>query len=238
MPSDAHTYPGAELDLFAAARHWKAYWASAVIPHLAGDVLEVGAGIGMNTALLAREHVGRWVCLEPDPVLAARIRETWAGVSPDHPVDVRVNTVQDLPAERAYDTALYIDVLEHIEDDAAELAAVTARIRDGGSVVVLAPAYQSLFSPFDAAVGHYRRYNRRMIESVAPPNLALTRIEYFDSIGIAASAANRWLLRRTVPTASQIRFWDDFLVPVSRVVDRWIGHRCGRSILAVWKAVP
>ncbi len=47
-------YQGQELDLFARARNWKAYWRSHVEPFLSGDVLEVGAGSGVNTGFFAK----------------------------------------------------------------------------------------------------------------------------------------------------------------------------------------
>jgi protein-L-isoaspartate O-methyltransferase len=62
-------YAGCELGLFAGARNWKSYWSREMAPFIAGDVLEVGAGIGSNTAFIS---LGDWVCLEPDPDLAGQ----------------------------------------------------------------------------------------------------------------------------------------------------------------------
>ena len=45
----------------------------------------------------------------------------------------------DLPR---FDSVIYIDVLEHIEDDRAELAAAASHLHLGGHLVVLSPAYQ------------------------------------------------------------------------------------------------
>ena len=58
---------------------------------------------------------------------------------------------------------------------------------------------------------------------------------YLDAAGIAASLANRVLLRRSLPTDQQIRTWDRFLVPVSRWVDPLLGHLVGKSVLTVWR---
>ena len=46
-----------------------------------------------------------------------------------------------LPAEAKFDAILYIDVLEHIEDDRAEMARAAARLKPGGALIVLAPAH-------------------------------------------------------------------------------------------------
>jgi 16S rRNA A1518/A1519 N6-dimethyltransferase RsmA/KsgA/DIM1 with predicted DNA glycosylase/AP lyase activity len=71
-------YVGSELDLFASCRNWKAYWAAQVRPFILGDVLEVGAGIGSNTALLDFDRLRRWVCLEPDARLAEQLARNLA----------------------------------------------------------------------------------------------------------------------------------------------------------------
>ena len=134
MPEQS--YAGRELDIFAHAQRWKRYWSAQLRPYIAGDVLEVGAGIGANTGLFRAFTKGRWLCLEPDPQLAAQIRGQ----------EVQVGTLRDVAAQR-FDTILYIDVLEHIEDDAGELQQAAELLRPGGRIVVLAPAHQSLFSP-------------------------------------------------------------------------------------------
>lgn len=71
-------YAGSELGLFAAVYNWKAYWSREVRSFIAGDILEVGAGIGSNTKFLDNGMERRWVCLEPDAHLAASLRENLA----------------------------------------------------------------------------------------------------------------------------------------------------------------
>lgn len=226
--SSTARYPGGELALFRAAVRWKAYFRAQMAPFIGGDVVEVGAGMGGTTALLARLPHRRWLCLEPDPELAAHIRSH----------EVRVGVLADLPAGERFDTVLYVDVLEHIADDRAELAAAAARLRPGGRIVVLAPAHQALFSPIDQAFGHHRRYDRAGLLAAAPPGLRLERLRHLDSAGMLLSLANRWLLRQTLPTPAQIAVWDRLVVPVSRVLDPLTGWRLGKSVLAVWRAPP
>lgn len=229
------TYPGQELDLFAQAVHWKAYWTSRVRPFLGEDVLEVGAGIGSNTALLRGGMPGRWVCLEPDPALAARIPDFPAAATPSRTVEVVRGALDALPSADRFDTVLYIDVLEHIADDRAELARAAQLLRPGGHLVVLAPAHPGLFSSFDEAVGHYRRYTRRSLSEISPPNADSKHFRYLDAAGVLASLANRALLGQRTPTARQIGLWDRVLVPISRRLDSVLGGRVGKSILGVWR---
>ena len=233
--TDTTTYVGGELDLFAAAHHWKSYVAAQVRPWLRGDVLEVGAGIGTTARAYwprAAASVTRWVALEPDRSLADRIPATLQGTG--LVPEIVVGTIADLPADARFDALLYIDVLEHIPDDAAELERAAARLKPNGAVIVLSPAHEWLFSPFDEAVGHCRRYTLPTLAAAAPPTLCEARMRYLDSVGLLASSANRFLLGQSQPTARQIAFWDGALVRMSRLVDPLTTYRLGKSVLGVW----
>jgi SAM-dependent methyltransferase len=232
--ASGYAYPGGELELFRHAVTWKQYYAGELRPFIGGDVLEVGAGIGATSRFLCEPRHSSWTCLEPDPTLVRRLTDDLAARPLPARAAVRQGTVRTLPGEPSFDTVLYIDVLEHIDDDRAELRESALRLRPGGHVIVLAPAHMSLFSPFDQAIGHLRRYTRGSLVSAGPAGLTLVRAFYLDSLGMVASLGNRLVLRAAHPTETQIRVWDSRLVPLSRVVDRLTGHRLGKTVVAIW----
>lgn len=233
--SEAYEYVGDELHLFAGATNWKSYLREVIRPHLHGDVLEVGAGIGGTTRMLYSDEKRRWVCLEPDPELAGRCEIAVSGLSKKNPVEVRVGSVADLGSNESFDSIVYVDVLEHIEDDRAELERATRLLRPAGRILVMSPAHQFLYTPFDKAIGHFRRYDRASLARLEPAGLTLQRAMYLDSVGMAASLLNRILLRQSMPTTMQLAIWDKGMVPISRRIDAWLGNRLGKSILAIWK---
>src|SRR5262245_9087881 len=149
-----YAYQGAELDLFATAVQWKSYWRSHLRAFVRGTVLEVGAGNGNNTRALEGLDYTDWVCIEPDPNLCLQLH---ASIPPGPRTKVIEGTLADLPGSSHFDTILYLDVLEHIEDDSSELRLAARHLRRGGHLIVLAPAHQWLYSPFDSAIGHFRR---------------------------------------------------------------------------------
>ena len=230
-------YPGRELDLFAEARNWKSYWALQVRPFLKGDILEVGAGLGSNTPFLDRDGAGRWVCLEPDARLADRLATRLQQATRAQEYEAICGTLRSVAGQQ-FDTILYIDVLEHIENDADELKIAASCLRPAGHLVVLSPAHQRLFSPFDKAIGHFRRYDRSTLQGLTPPGLQLERLRYLDSAGLIASVANLVLLRQSTPSRGQLSVWDRWMVPVSRVLDRLLAYSVGKSIVAVWQKRP
>lgn len=228
-------YPGHELDLFARAKNWKAYWKSHIAPYLAGDILEVGAGLGVNTALLCNGRDGRWVCLEPDGSLAGLLQRSLDEGGCQGRCKVMIGTVAALDRREQFDSILYIDVLEHIADARRELQEAVAHLRAGGALVVLAPAHQWLFTAFDAAIGHCRRYTRRTLAAEVPEELEQQKLVYLDSAGLLASLGNRAMLNRQLPTERQIVFWDGVLVRCSMRLDRWLRYSVGKSVLGVWR---
>ena len=229
-------YQGTELESFAHARRWKAYVRKALHPFLVGDVLELGAGIGETTrALRPGSGAQSWTCVEPDPAMAGRIASIAQRGELGDRLTALCGTQADLPEGQLFDTALYVDVLEHIEDDTGELGGVASRLRAGGRIVVLSPAYPFLYSEFDRAIGHYRRYTKAMLQQLTPAETRIERAFYLDGVGMLASLANRALLRQSLPTLRQVLFWDRTLVPLSRLLDPLTGRSFGRSVVTVWQ---
>lgn len=203
-----YAYPGTELDLFVHARRWRSYWLSRIAPLIRSDVLEVGAGIGTITREAA-PSAGSWLALEPDPRLASQIGRGGSNLT------VRVGDIGALASDEYFDAILYIDVIEHIEHDVDELGTAAQHLTEGGHLIVLAPAFPSLYSCFDAAVGHHRRYTRRGLLALRPPGLLLRRVEHLDVMGLLISAVNRAGRDQDKPERWQIAVWDRFLIPLS-----------------------
>lgn len=234
--SDYH-YPGDELQIFSHAVRWKSYWSSRLRKYVKGDVLDVGAGQGNNLEFLLDAPCHSWTALEPD---AALLQKTIArgAISQDPRLKWVTGTTADLLAQSPlpqYDSIIYIDVLEHIEDDEPEFQRAARLLRPGGHLIVLSPAFQFLYSPFDKAIGHFRRYERPSLSRLSAPGLTQEKLFFLDSAGFMLSAANRMLLRQSMPTEKQIKFWDTWVIPVSRIIDPVLARGFGRSIIGIWK---
>ena len=227
-------YVGSELELFAHATNWKAYWSRRLSRFVGARVLDVGAGLGATARVLAAS-AQRWSCLEPDPELAGRLRSAISSGELPPQCEVVQRFVEDLVASEEYDTVLYVDVLEHIEHDREQLERSARLLAPGGHIVVLAPAHNRLFSPFDKAIGHHRRYDKRMLRALSPGGCELVSLSYLDSAGLLLSLGNAMVLRRNMPTLANIRFWDRVVIPVSRRLDPLLRFTVGKSILAAWR---
>lgn len=221
------------LSVFREAIHWKAYWSKSIAPFIGDRVLEAGAGVGANTQILLDHQRKRvWICMEPDTHLIETLKQTLRAIAEPNIVAA---TIDALSESSNFDSILYIDVLEHIEDDVGELHRASARLAPGGKLIVLSPAYNTLYSEFDRAIGHFRRYTGRTLRDLRPDGMRLVSLRYLDSVGLMLSLANRLLLRQRQPTLRQILFWDRVIIRMSRMIDPLIAYSAGRSVIAVWE---
>lgn len=231
------TYIGNELDLFEQAANWKKYYGQFLKPYIKGKVLEVGAGIGGTTSHLCTDRVDEWVCLEPDQNLGKNIKNLISeGILPSY-CRYMNGTLDTLNNEREFDVILYIDVIEHIKEDGLELKKAASYLKTGGHLLILVPAHQYLFSPFDEAIGHFRRYSRKGLKKIIPKELSIEKTKYLDVFGLLTSFANKLILKQAYPTLKQVLFWDRNIVKLSRLFDPMLGYNFGKSCLLIAKKV-
>lgn len=231
-------YIGNELELFEEAENWKNYWSSKIFPFVDGDVLEVGAGLGGTTAVLSPKcNYNSWLCLEPDSELSDQILEKKNNQELDSKIDVFTGLIDELPSGHTYDTIVYIDVIEHIENDNNELVKAFERLNRNGHLIILVPAHNWLYSPFDKAIGHFRRYDKSRLKAAIPSGMKKRKLFYLDGGGFVASIFNKIFLKQAYPTKGQIRFWDKIIIPVSKIADRIIGYSTGKSLIGVWEKI-
>lgn len=228
-------YPGDELVLFQHATNWKKYFSRQIKRYIKGNVLEAGAGIGSTTLVLNDGSANQWLMLEPDENMSASLKKKIE--TKELPANCRLQTGTIGQLASTFDSIIYIDVLEHIENDTEEMKKAAALLNAGGHIVVLSPAFQFLYSPFDNAIGHCRRYNRKMLQNITPGDLQLVSNQYYDTVGYFAALMNKLVLRQKYPTHAQVMFWDKWMVPVSKVSDKLFFHSFGKSIIAVWKKI-
>ena len=134
-----------------------------------------------------------------------------------------------------FDTIVYIDVLEHINNDLRETSCAYDHLTKGGHLVILSPAWPFLYSPFDRAVGHYRRYTRASLRASVDSRLETVSEIYLDSVGLLASLANKLLLRASSPSDAQVKLWDGLMVRMSAMLDPMLCYTAGKTVVGVYR---
>ena len=218
------------LEALEGARNYNAWVASLVLPYLGNDPIEIGSGTGTNAALLLEAGLARLTVTETDSALVERLQERFAG---DERITVRRLDLLDAPAG-AHSGFLAVNVLEHIEDDVAALAAAARLVRPGGAVVAFVPAFPFAMSDFDRAIGHHRRYTKDSVGTTfAAAGLGIEELRYVNAPGLAAWTVGMRLLRMRPREGLVLRGWDRAVVPVARRVENRVSPPFGQSLLAV-----
>lgn len=170
-----------------AAAHW--YYrskAAAVVKYLSdrkvNRILDVGAGSGFFTKhLLQHSSATSGLCVD-------------TGYARDHdeqcsgkPVAFR-RSCDGVDA----DVVLFMDVLEHVDDDAGLLASYAAKVPAGAAFLITVPAFQWLWSGHDVFLEHKRRYDLAQLErTIRAAGLALERSSYYFGLVLPIAAAVR-----------------------------------------------
>ncbi len=237
------TYHPSDLEIMARAKRYNAWLGSLIKPYIGASAIEIGAGTG-NIASLYASKLQRGVLLEPDPagysVLSKMASENnWI-------VSVYNNDLHgylDLIRKRSkqmetFHTALYINVLEHIEDDILELTSVRSILKPGGRLIIYVPAYPWLYSAVDRAVGHYRRYTKASLtKKITEAGFKITTIKYVNLIGIPGWIINRFS-GRTTQSTSLIVTYDRLITPFINLFDAMVIHSIGLSLFVVAERLP
>ncbi len=214
------------LDNLDGAVNYAAWIVALMAPYLSGRILEVGAGHGTFTNLLAR--YGSVTATELSERAVALLEERYEGSD-------RVTVVHaDELKESAFDTAVMVNVLEHIDDDVGALCKLRDDLRPGGHVLIYSPAFNALYSRFDAAVGHHRRYTKAsLVRAMDDAGLEVVEARYVNAPGALAWYVVATRLGRRPTEGWSTRLYDRAAVPVARRVEQWITPPFGQSLLVV-----
>lgn len=223
-------YFGKDLEAMSFAVNYHRWILDCFLPYLRGTVAEVGAGMGSFSALLLGTPIERLVAFEPSDNMFPQLARA---LSPERRAEAVHGFFGEAAGTGRFDAVLYVNVLEHIEDDAAELARAHAALKAGGHLLVFVPALPWLYSALDRQVGHFRRYLRPgLVRLVEQAGLQPVRARYFDIAGILPWYVNFVLLGNSIGGAS-VSAYDRLVVPLMRRVERLLPPFIGKNIVLV-----
>lgn len=219
------------LDLLSDTYNYNHWIYSLCRSWLGQQILEVGAGIGNLTQFMLGAE--RLVCIEPETEYQAHLTK----LSSTHtnvkyyqvPVDV-------IPRDEInFDSAVCVNVLEHIEDDRRALIAMASHIRVNGYIVLYVPAVEWAYGNLDKGLGHYRRYTKARIRAlVSGLSLSVEKVQYVNLIGLFGWWWSGRVKGEQLIDPAKARLMDR-LVPWVAAVERILPIPLGQSLLAVLK---
>ena len=212
-------YPETATERFDNAKFHRRYCISFIKKFINGKILEIGAGCGSFTKDYI--NINRNITLtETDKKNFDDLKKIFKDYNN---FKVTKNTI------------LYLHVLEHIEDDFAELNEVYKKLNKNGHLIILVPAYQKLYSGLDKTVGHFRRYEHDFFKNELV-GFKRIRLLSLDTMGYLLYSLNKIFFKNeNVPSNFKIFIWDKIFTPISLITDYLTNYKFGKSILAIYK---
>ncbi len=182
--------------------------------------LDIGCGLGWLVGMLRERGIDA-SGLEP----SEHMRALAAEVNPGTPIIAGTAEGADALVTNPVDSVLMIDVLEHIEDDAAQVRRVHRMLAPGGQFVVVVPAYQALFGERDRQMGHYRRYSLGGLRALLEANgFSVERLRYWNALAVLPYFVAEKVLRRPLKASLREGGKSAAARLLHRAVNFWLGR--------------
>lgn len=225
-------YVGEELENFAVARFWRKYVISNFSKYFKDkDVLEVGSGIGSFSEMIIKD-CKKITILEPDKNFYLYLSEKFKN---EKKITEIINGSSHDINGKKYDTIFHLQVLEHLEDDQSEITRNLKLLKDNGYLLICVPSFMELYSSFDKAIGHHRRYVKEDFERFNLNGSKIIKSYYIDSSGYLIYKIFKMLLNSSNPKKFMIYLWDRIFIPISIFLDKILFHKIGKNLIIIIK---
>lgn len=206
------------------------------------SVLDIGCGNGFLLDLL-RRHGKEVAGVEPLSEMISLANEHFPGLTIHKGM---AEDVDKLVSQRV-DTVIMTDVLEHIEDDQAQLKKIHGVLSDGGGIMLVVPAFQFLYGKRDKNMGHFRRYSKHGLRNLLQDaGFKIKTIRFWNILGLVPYFVSEKILRKELNTSLRSekstekglkRFLNNSLHHWFRLVENNFNFGLGLSIICVGEKV-
>ena len=213
------------------ARRFNKWMGDTLRPYLGDRILEIGAGIGTLTSQFIPREL--YVASDINPHYLHYLRSYSFGKPYLRVLKVNANCPEHFaPLAGQMDTALMVNVLEHVPDDQVALRNLYNSLRRGGRVVILVPQHPALYGSLDTALEHRERYTITGLDSsLCKAGFRVEKIFDFNRFSVVGWILNGKILKRTGFSRVQIKILE-ILMPIIRRIDR-IWPWGGQSIIGI-----
>jgi len=236
--TERETYVGKDLEAMSFAENYHRWILQIFQPYLGKRLVEVGAGDGAMSQLLLEHELESLALVEPDKgmfdALEARTAALNVATQLETYNDVFANVAAQIKEKTNPDSIIYVNVLEHIEHDTAELEIIRTILSPGGRAFIFVPALMGLYGPLDRQIGHFRRYSKKELESKCESaGFKVIKSGYFDLFGILPWWVKYRLFKSAKLERGAVKFYDRLVVPGIKVAESAVTPPIGKNIFLV-----
>ncbi len=235
--SEKVVYVGKDLEAMSFAVNYHKWILDEFRPFFGKKLVEVGAGTGSFSELLLAEKPEQLTIIEPSEMFEY-LEQNVSQIETETNIKLHQSIFAEVCGEIADknkpDSIIYVNVLEHIEDDAGELKMIYETLETGGKCFIFVPALQSLYGEFDRKIGHFRRYAKKEIEEKCESaGFKILKSKYFDFAGIFPWWIKYKLLKSDSLESGAVTLYDKIAVPVISKFEKILPMPIGKNILLI-----
>jgi SAM-dependent methyltransferase len=202
---------------------------------LGGEVLEIGSGIG-NISQLVIDEGFRVSLSDCNEEYCEWLRKKFAGAP--NVIDImRIDLLHEnfetvyATMKEKFDCIFLLNVIEHLHDDQRATANCRFMMKPGGRLVILAPAYQWLYSDLDRELKHFRRYSITGVKRLLETNgFSVRNVRHFNFLGLGGWLVFGKIFRRRKLGGGEMGFFNA-VVFFAKLLDKLTFRKIGLSII-------
>jgi len=218
------------LDAMQTAGHYNQWILQLISPYLTGDVIEIGSGTGNFTALISKTT---------SRLTATDYNQDYLDILHRHFPKLQTFYF-DLESPRIpmalnqkFDTAVCLNVLEHIANESVALKNIYDVLKPGGKLIISVPAFKFAFGRVDRSLGHIRRYTKKSLNnSLIRHNFTITSCRYLNFLGLWGWWFNTKILKRNIIYPWQIQIFEILSRPFL-FLEKYLPSPMGLSVFCV-----
>lgn len=222
--------------------NYRRYQYDLIAKYIGNNILEVGSGEKGFTRELVQHNkdINRLISIEPSKILF-NLHKNKHSFPPY--VYFKMKDLFELNPKviKAFDTILFIHVLEHIDKDKKAIDKAYDLLNPGGKILIEVPALPFLYSDHDKFLGHYRRYSKKyMLSIIDTHKFNVVDIWYQDLIGVLGSLLFFKFKKITLNSNSGInlvknqgKLYDCYVIPLQKFVEKYIRPPIGLSLTVI-----
>lgn len=184
--------------------------------HNSRTVLDFGCGSGALSACLLT--AGKTVVSRDVSENMLKLTEEYLRSKGIGNYKLQLGDLDQLDNSEKYEAIVALDVLEHIEDDREALLKLKNLLTDNGLLVLSVPAMPGLYGPKDREVGHYRRYDKKMLTTLLEDSgFIIQSCRYWNLLGVFPVW---WSIRRNKKLSESFRYNNKETL-INRILNCW-----------------
>lgn len=231
-------YEGRDLESMSFALNYHRWILDIFDPYLGKRIVEVGAGSGSCSELLLKRPLESLAVVEPSPDMYRLLKSRLASVGGSTQLStynsIFRQVAKGIKSEQRPDSIVYINVMEHIHEDEAELLTIHDTLVERGRIFIFVPALTWLYGSFDRQIQHVRRYTKSELEGKCQrAGFQIIKSHYFDFAGILPWWVKYRLFKSTTLEPGAVKYYDKLVVPLIRIAESLVTPPIGKNLVLI-----